>query len=76
MEESAEIIARLGFGMLFIMQNEWSKCREDILKFHAMSEAAGFAPKPPIILTNIYVRRANTKFDDMNAQIIKEASRK
>ena len=51
--ESAEIIARLGFGMLFIMQNEWSKCREDILKFRAMSEAAGFAPKPPIILTNI-----------------------
>ena len=29
-----------------------------------------------IILTNIYVRRANTEFDDMNAQIIKEASRK
>ena len=29
-----------------------------------------------IILTNIYVRRANTRFDDMNAQIIKEASRK
>ena len=29
-----------------------------------------------IILTNIYVRRANTKFDDMNAQIIKEASKK
>ena len=51
--ESAEIIARLGFGMLFIMQNEWSKCREDILRFQVMSEAAGFAPKPPIILTNI-----------------------
>jgi alkanesulfonate monooxygenase SsuD/methylene tetrahydromethanopterin reductase-like flavin-dependent oxidoreductase (luciferase family) len=51
--ESAEIIAKLGFGMLFIMQNEWAKCREDILKFHAMSEEAGFAPKPPIILTNI-----------------------
>ena len=29
-----------------------------------------------IILTNIYVRRANTQFDDMNAQIIKEASKK
>ena len=51
--ESAEIIAKLGFGMLFIMQNEWSKCREDILRFQVMSEAAGFAPKPPIILTNI-----------------------
>jgi alkanesulfonate monooxygenase SsuD/methylene tetrahydromethanopterin reductase-like flavin-dependent oxidoreductase (luciferase family) len=51
--ESAEIIAKLGFGMLFIMQNEWSKCREDIEKFQAMSSAAGFTPKPPIILTNI-----------------------
>src|SRR6201981_2182318 len=51
--ESAEIIAKLGFGMLFIMQNEWSKCREDIEKFQTMSAAAGFAPKAPIILTNI-----------------------
>src|SRR6187551_3783074 len=51
--ESAEIMAKLGFGMLFIMQNEWSKCREDIVKFQTMSEAAGFVPKPPIILTNI-----------------------
>jgi len=29
-----------------------------------------------IILTNIYVRRANTEFDQLNAEIIKEASRK
>lgn len=29
-----------------------------------------------IILTNVYVRRANTQFDDMNAQIIREASKK
>lgn len=29
-----------------------------------------------IILTNIYVRRANTEFDELNAQIIKEASKK
>jgi uncharacterized membrane protein (DUF485 family) len=29
-----------------------------------------------IILTNIYVRRANTEFDDLNAQIIKEAKQK
>ncbi|MDP1749791.1 MAG: LLM class flavin-dependent oxidoreductase [Reyranella sp.] len=51
--ESAEVIAKLGFGMLLIMQNEWSKCREDIDKFHAMSQAAGFAPRAPIILTNV-----------------------
>ena len=29
-----------------------------------------------IILTNIYVRRANTEFDQLNAEIIKEANRK
>jgi alkanesulfonate monooxygenase SsuD/methylene tetrahydromethanopterin reductase-like flavin-dependent oxidoreductase (luciferase family) len=51
--ESAEVIAQLGFGMLMIMQNEWSKCREDIDKFQAMSRAAGFTPKAPIILTNV-----------------------
>ena len=29
-----------------------------------------------IILTNIYVRRANTEFDSLNAEIIKEANQK
>ena len=29
-----------------------------------------------IILTNIYVRRANTEFDSLNSEIIKEANRK
>ena len=53
--ESAELIAKLGFGMLLIMQNEWEKCREDIVKFQATSSAAGFAPRPPIILTNVSV---------------------
>ena len=51
--ESAEVIAKLGFGMLMIMQNEWAKCRQDIDTFQAMSAAAGFAPKAPIILTNV-----------------------
>ena len=29
-----------------------------------------------IILTNIYVRRANTEFDTLTAEIIKEANKK
>ena len=29
-----------------------------------------------IILTNIYVRRANTEFDELNSQIIREANQK
>ena len=28
--ESAEIMAKLGFGMLMVMQNEWAKAAEDI----------------------------------------------
>lgn len=28
-----------------------------------------------IILTNVYVRRANTEFDDLNAAIVKEANK-
>ena len=51
--ESAEVIAKLGFGMLMIMQNEWEKCRQDIDTFQSMSEQAGFVPKAPIILTNV-----------------------
>ena len=51
--ESAEVIAKLGFGMLMIMQNEWEKCRQDIDTFQAMSKQAGFVPKAPIILTNV-----------------------
>ena len=51
--ESAEVIAKLGFGMLMIMQNEWEKCRQDVDTFQSMSEQAGFVPKAPIILTNV-----------------------
>jgi alkanesulfonate monooxygenase SsuD/methylene tetrahydromethanopterin reductase-like flavin-dependent oxidoreductase (luciferase family) len=51
--ESAEVIAKLGFGMLMIMQNEWAKCRQDIETFQSMSAAAGHVPKPPVILTNV-----------------------
>lgn len=29
-----------------------------------------------IVLTNVYVRRANTEFDQLNAEIITEANRK
>ncbi len=62
--ESAEVIAKLGFGMLMIMQNEWAKCREDIDKFQAMSQTAGFAPKPPVILTNVSCAESRQEAED------------
>ena len=55
--ESAEIMAKLGFGILVIMQNEWPKAAEDIQRYQALSLSVGHAPRPPIILTNVSVAR-------------------
>ncbi|HML10244.1 MAG TPA: LLM class flavin-dependent oxidoreductase, partial [Stellaceae bacterium] len=51
--ESAEIMAKLGFGILMVMQNEWPKAAEDIARYREIALAAGHQPRPPIILTNV-----------------------
>jgi alkanesulfonate monooxygenase SsuD/methylene tetrahydromethanopterin reductase-like flavin-dependent oxidoreductase (luciferase family) len=51
--ESAEIMAKLGFGVLVIMQNEWPKAAQDIHRYQELSRSVGHAPRPPIILTNV-----------------------
>ncbi|HTZ35862.1 MAG TPA: LLM class flavin-dependent oxidoreductase [Stellaceae bacterium] len=51
--DSAEIMAKLGFGLLMVMQNEWPKAAEDIARYRQIASAAGHAPRPPIILTNV-----------------------
>ncbi len=51
--ESAEIMAKLGFGMLVIMQNEWPKAAQDIHKYREITASVGHPPRPPIILTNV-----------------------
>ena len=51
--ESAEIMARLGFGLLVIMQNEWPKAAEDIRRYRELTASVGHTPRAPIILTNI-----------------------
>jgi alkanesulfonate monooxygenase SsuD/methylene tetrahydromethanopterin reductase-like flavin-dependent oxidoreductase (luciferase family) len=51
--ESATLMAKLGFSMLLIMQNEWSKCAGDIEKFYKIAAEAGHQPRPPLILTNV-----------------------
>ena len=51
--ESAEVIAKMGLGMLVIMQNEWQKCAEDIERFQQITASVGHAPRPPIVLTNV-----------------------
>jgi alkanesulfonate monooxygenase SsuD/methylene tetrahydromethanopterin reductase-like flavin-dependent oxidoreductase (luciferase family) len=51
--DSAEIMAKLGFGLLMVMQNEWSKAADDIARYREIATAAGHTPRPPIILTNV-----------------------
>ncbi|MBT4041872.1 MAG: LLM class flavin-dependent oxidoreductase [Rhodospirillaceae bacterium] len=53
--ESAEIMAKLGFGMMVIMQNEWVKAATDIQSFREIAMSVGHTPKPPVILTNVSV---------------------
>src|SRR6202008_2336523 len=51
--ESGEIMAKLGFGILMVMQNEWSKAADDIATYRRIATEAGHTPRPPIILTNV-----------------------
>src|SRR5438105_5708507 len=53
--DSAEIMAKLGFGLLMVMQNEWAKAAEDIRRYREIAAGAGHTPRPPIILTNLSV---------------------
>ena len=59
--ESAEIMAKLGFGMLVIMQNEWPKAAQDIQRYQELSRSVGHAPRPPIILTNVSVAESRAE---------------
>ena len=51
--ESAEIMAKLGFGMMVIMQNEWQKAAADIQSYRDIAISVGHTPTPPVILTNV-----------------------
>jgi len=51
--DSAEIMAKLGFGLLMVMQNEWPKAAADIARYREIALEAGHTPRPPIILTNV-----------------------
>ncbi len=46
-------MAKLGFGLLVIMQNEWPKAAEDIRRYRDLTASVGHTPRAPIILTNV-----------------------
>jgi alkanesulfonate monooxygenase SsuD/methylene tetrahydromethanopterin reductase-like flavin-dependent oxidoreductase (luciferase family) len=68
--ESAEIMARLGFGVLVIMQNEWPKAAEDIRRYQDISASVGHPPRPPIILTNVSVAESRAEAQERAEQYL------
>jgi alkanesulfonate monooxygenase SsuD/methylene tetrahydromethanopterin reductase-like flavin-dependent oxidoreductase (luciferase family) len=63
--ESAEVMAKLGFGMMVIMQNEWPKAAADIERFREIAVAVGHVPSPPIILTNVACAESRDEAHEM-----------
>ena len=68
--ESAEIMAKLGFGMMVIMQNEWVKAATDIQSFRDIAISVGHTPKPPIILTNVSVADSREEANERAMQYL------
>jgi alkanesulfonate monooxygenase SsuD/methylene tetrahydromethanopterin reductase-like flavin-dependent oxidoreductase (luciferase family) len=71
--ESAEIMAKLGFGVLVIMQNEWPIAAEAIQNYREVATRVGHTPRPPIILTNISVAESR---EEAHERAVKYLSRK
>jgi alkanesulfonate monooxygenase SsuD/methylene tetrahydromethanopterin reductase-like flavin-dependent oxidoreductase (luciferase family) len=65
--ESAEIMARLGFGVLVIMQNEWAKAAQDIHRYRELALSVGHTPRPPIILTNVSCAESRAEAEERAA---------
>ena len=68
--ESAEIMAKLGFGLLVIMQNEWPKAAEDIRRYRDITVGVGHTPRPPIISTNVSVADSRAEARERAAQYL------
>jgi alkanesulfonate monooxygenase SsuD/methylene tetrahydromethanopterin reductase-like flavin-dependent oxidoreductase (luciferase family) len=68
--ESAEIMARLGFGVLVIMQNEWPVAAESIHRYREVASSVGHTPRPPIILTNISVAESRAEAHERAVQYL------
>src|SRR5213593_3156319 len=59
--ESAEIMAKLGFGVLVVMQTEWPAAAADIQRYRDIATSVGHTPRPPIILMNVSVAETRTE---------------
>jgi alkanesulfonate monooxygenase SsuD/methylene tetrahydromethanopterin reductase-like flavin-dependent oxidoreductase (luciferase family) len=70
--ESAEIMAKLGFGVLINVQRSWEDTAADYRRYCATALAAGFRPRPPIGTLNVLVADDPHEAEDLAAKHMEE----
>ncbi len=53
--ESADLMAKMGFGMMIISQKDWESAAADCRRYRATAEASGQPVRPVIALGNVIV---------------------
>jgi alkanesulfonate monooxygenase SsuD/methylene tetrahydromethanopterin reductase-like flavin-dependent oxidoreductase (luciferase family) len=51
--ESADIMARMGFGVMIIAQRDWNDAAADLHRYVELTVRHGHAPRPPIAFLNV-----------------------
>ncbi len=59
--ESAEMMARLGFGVLIIPQRDWDTTASELERYNAIYRSLGKEPIPPVTLGWVYVDSTGEK---------------
>lgn len=65
--ESAEIMAKLGLGVLIIAQRSWEDTAADYRRYCDNALASGYQPRPPIGLFNVLVTDEAREAEDLGA---------
>lgn len=65
--ESAEIMAKMGFGVLIVAQRSWDDTAADYRRYCDAAMANGHTPKPPIGLFNVLVTDEAREAEDLGA---------
>jgi alkanesulfonate monooxygenase SsuD/methylene tetrahydromethanopterin reductase-like flavin-dependent oxidoreductase (luciferase family) len=65
--ESAEIMAKMGFGVLIVAQRSWEDTAADYHRYCDAALASGHTPRPPIGLFNVLVTDEAREAEDLGA---------
>ena len=64
--ESADLMAKMGFGMMIISQKDWESAALDCQRYRATAEAAGQPVRPVIALGNVIIAEDPTEARELS----------